>query len=68
MKITVKGNFSFQIKSWTEISVESSTAFCLRSAHMGLPCGLVVNNPTCSTGDTGSTPGQGTKVHKPQSN
>ena len=35
---------------------------CQKNKQTGFPCGPVAKNPPCNAGDTGSTPGQGTKI------
>ena len=42
------------LSDWTETSREN-----LRTLLLGFPCGLVVEYPPASIGDTGSTPGSG---------
>ena len=43
-------------------SFDSLSSFPLRTLLRDFPGGPVVRNPPCNTGDTGSTPGQGTKI------
>jgi len=45
-------------------SFDSLSSFPLRTLLRDFPGGPVVRNPPCNTGDTGSTPGQGTKISR----